>query len=161
MTVVSNTSPISNLAAIGQLSLLQLLYGSITIPPAVADEIAFVGAIYTQAAAVPSLSWITIQPVIDRTLVERLRTKLDKGESEAIALAVELEAELLLIDEQLGRKLAWESGLEITGLLGVLVEAKSRGAIAAVKPLMDDLMVQARFRVSQKLYVEVLQLAGE
>lgn len=126
MTFVSNTSPISNLAAIGQFSLLQLLYSSITIPRAVADEIAKVGVIYTQAAAVPTLSWITIQPVKDRTIFERLRAKLGEGESEAIALAVELEAELLLIDEQLGRKFALEYGLEITGLLGVLLETKSR-----------------------------------
>lgn len=60
MTIVSNTSPISNLAAIGQLDLLQQVYGSITIPQAVADEIAKVATIYAQAASVPNQSWITI-----------------------------------------------------------------------------------------------------
>lgn len=61
MTIVSNTSPISNLAAIGQLSLLQQVYGKVTIPQAVKNEIAKVAEIYTQAAAVPILSWITVQ----------------------------------------------------------------------------------------------------
>jgi predicted nucleic acid-binding protein len=161
MTIVSNTSPISNLAAIGQLPLLQQIYSRITIPTAVANEIAKVGTIYTQAAAVPTLSWITIQPVTDTTTVHKLRAELDEGESEAIALAVELDAELLLIDEQLGRKSALEYGLDMTGLLGVLLEAKSQGLISSVKPMMDDLVIQARFRVSQQLYAEVLHLAGE
>ena len=85
MTIVSNTSPISNLAAISQLSLLQQVYGKVIIPQAVANEIAKVAEIYTQAAAVPTLSWITVQAVNDTTKVQQLRTKLDAGESEAIA----------------------------------------------------------------------------
>ncbi len=161
MTIVSNTSPISNLAAIGQLSLLQQVYSQVTIPQAVANEIAKVAKIYTQAAAVPTLSWITVQVVSDTTRVQQLRTNLDAGESEAIALALEIDAELLLIDEQLGRKIAINEGLNITGLLGVLLEPKSKGLISTIKPIMDDLIVQAKFRISSQLYAEVLLLAGE
>ena len=162
MTIVCNTSPISNLAAIGQLALLQQVYSSIVIPLAVSDEIAKVAAIYTQAALVPSQPWITIQSVADTTVVQRLQSKkLDAGESEAIALALELDAELLVIDEQLGRRIAIDEGLNIIGLIGVLLEAKSRGLIAKVKPLMDDLIVQARFRISMQLYTDILLLASE
>jgi len=162
MTVVSNTSPISNLAAIGQLSLLQQVYGSITIPQAVADEIAKVATVYTQAASIPNQSWIAIQTVNDTTTIERLRgEKLDAGESEAIALALELDAELLLIDEQLGRRIAVNEGLNITGLVGVLLEAKNRKLISKIKPIIDALMIQARFRISSQLYAEILRLAGE
>lgn len=162
MTVVCNTSPISNLAAIGQLALLNQVYGSIVVPLAVVDEIAKVAAIYTQAALVPSQPWILIQSVTDRTLVQRLQgKKLDLGESEAIAIALELDAELLIIDEQLGRRIAVSEGLNITGLIGVLLEAKNRELIAKVKPLVDDLIVQARFRISTQLYTDILLLADE
>ncbi len=162
MTVVSNTSPISNLAAIGQLSLLQQVYGNITIPQAVANEIAKVATIYTQAASIPAQSWITVQPVNDVATVQRLKGgKLDAGESEAIALALELNAELLIIDEQLGRAIALTEGLNITGLIGVLLEAKNNRLIERVKPMIDALIIQARFRASSQLYTEVLRIAGE
>ncbi|MEC4888326.1 MAG: hypothetical protein SAL70_44530 [Scytonema sp. PMC 1070.18] len=125
MTIVCNTSPISNLAAIGQLSLLQQVYGNIVIPEAVETEIAKVATIYAQAALVPKQTWITVCSVTDLTLVQKLRgKKLDAGESEAIALAVELNAELLVIDEQLGRGIALNEGLNITGLIGVLQRSK-------------------------------------
>lgn len=162
MSIVSNTSPISNLAAIGQLFLLQQVYGNIIIPQAVADEIAKVATIYTQAASIPAQSWIVVHSVNDVTTVQRLRgSKLDAGESEAITLALEIEAELLIIDEQLGRSIAVNEGLNITGLVSVLLEAKNKGFIASVKPIINALMIQARFRISSQLYSEVLQLAGE
>jgi len=161
VTIISNTSPISNLAAIGRLPLLEEVYHHIVIPQAVADEIAAAGHIYTQAAAVPNLDWITVQQVSDRTLVENLLTELDLGEAEAIALAIEVKAELLIIDEKLGRKVALNYGQDITGLFGVLLVAKGRGIIQTVKPMMDDLIIQAGFRVSPQLYRQVLELADE
>jgi predicted nucleic acid-binding protein len=72
-----------------------------------------------------------------------------------------LDAELLIIDEQLGRKIALNEGLNITGLLGVLLEAKSQGLIFEIKPVMDNLIGQAKFRIASSLYLEVLRLAGE
>lgn len=152
MTVVSDTSPISNLAAIGHLDLLQQVYGSITIPQAVADEIAKVATIYAQAASIPDQPWITIQAVNDATIVERLRgEKLDSGESEAIALALEIGAELLLIDEQLGRRIAVNEGLNITGLVGVFLDAKNRGFISKIKPTVDALVCDKLTRRSQSI----------
>ena len=161
MSIVSNTSPISNLAAIGRLQLLQQVYGSIIIPPAVADEVARVATIYTQAAAIPTLPWIQVQTVNDTTTVQRLHRDLDIGECEAIALALELNADLLIIDEQLGRQVAIDEGLDITGLLGVLLEAKKQELVGTIQPIVDDLILQARFRVSPQVYAEILQMANE
>jgi predicted nucleic acid-binding protein len=162
MTIVCNTSPLSNLAAINQLFIIREVYGRITIPNAVANEIAKVGTVYPQAGSIPSQAWITICPVTNWRKVQELQgKKLDRGEAEAIALALELDAELLVIDEQLGRKISLNEGLNITGLLGVLLEAKSKGLIFEIKPIMDDLMDQAKFRIASSLYIEVLGLAGE
>lgn len=93
MTVVSNTSPITNLAGIGQLDLLHQLYGSITIPQAVYNEMATISRTVPGALEVQTLSWITVQPVADSKQVEALRAVLDPGEAEAIVLALELNAE--------------------------------------------------------------------
>ena len=85
---------------------------------------------------------------------------LDKGEAEAIALAQELAAHLLLMDEHLGRAVATRLGVRIIRLLGVLIEAKHRELIQEVKPLVDALM-NLGFHVKQDLYQRVLQAAGE
>jgi len=161
MTVVSNTSPITNLAGIGQLDLLYQLYGTITIPQAVYNEMATIGRTVPGALEVQTLSWITVQPVTDPSQVTALRAVLDPGEAEAIVLALELNAELLLIDERPGRAIARQTGIAIIGVLGVLLEAKQQGLIVAVKPLIDQLIHQVDFWVDKQLYDAVLQSAGE
>ena len=90
-----------------------------------------------------------------------LRNFLNLGEAEAIALAIEINATRLLIDERLGRQAAVERGLRITGVFGVLLIGKQQRLIAAVKPVMDELISQANFRVSNQLYAEVLKAASE
>ena len=96
-------------------------------------------------------------------MVEQLQNtaQLDPGESEAIALALEINAHLLLIDERRGRTEANCLGIRITGILGVLVEAKQGSFIPAVRPLMDDLIATSEFRVSQALYNQILAMVGE
>ena len=84
-----------------------------------------------------------------------------QGEAEAIALATELKADIVLIDEQEGRQLASKAGLAVTGVLGVLLRAKRKGEIAAVKPEIDLLRSKARFFVSPLLEAKVLVAAGE
>jgi uncharacterized protein len=162
--VVSDTSPITNLAAIGQLDLLQGLYTRIIIPVAVYDEMVNVGKPVPGGVEVQTLSWIQTQVVADQQRVitiQESEENIDLGEAEAIALALELKADLLLIDERRGRIVATSYGLPVTGLLGVLVQAKQNNLIKAVKPLVDQLIEQADFRVSNELYTTILQIAGE
>ena len=110
---------------------------------------------------VSNTSPITSLGAINRPLVEELEEAIDEGESEAIALAIELNAELLLIDDREARREAVRRGLDFTGLLGVLREAKNRGLIQAVKPLLDELIAIAEFRVGEALYEQVLRDVGE
>src|SRR5437588_8129610 len=145
MIVVANASPIINLAAIGRLALLEQLYNSIVIPQAVYHEIAVVGAGEAGATEVQTLEWIETRQVADPTLVAALQMELDKGEAEAIALAVQLKADLLLLDERRGRAVASRLGISSIGLLGLFIEAKHKGLIPVVKPLMDDLVMKAGF----------------
>ena len=161
MIIVSNTSPITNLAAVGQLNLLQQLYGSIIIPQAVYDEMANLGYTVPGTIEVQTLSWIQTRQVINCTVVTQLETEIAPGESEAIALAIELSANRILIDDRKGRIAASRLGINTVGLLGILQVAKRRGFIVSVKPVMDDLIAQAGFRVSNQVYADVLNAAGE
>jgi hypothetical protein len=161
MTVVSNTSPISNLAKVGQLSLISQLYGRILIPCAVHEELCDCRAGETIITAVRSATWVEIQSVQNQRLVNELKTRVNVGEAEAIALAVEVKAACLIIDERLGRQAARDFRLKITGILGILLLAKRQKLIVEVKPIMDDLIDRANFRISSQLYADVLMAAGE
>jgi uncharacterized protein len=161
MTIASNTSPISNLAKVGQLNLMQQIYGKILIPTAVYEELMDERAGETVITAVQSATWLEIKPVQNQELVNELRNRVNVGEAEAIALAVEVEASRLIIDERLGRQAATDLGLRITGILGVLLIAKRQNLITAVKPIMDDLRTQASFRISSQLYTDVLNATDE
>ena len=161
MIVVSDTSPITNLALIGQLTLLSQLYSIIVIPQAVAEEIAAVIPRLTNTPDILHFNWIHIRQVTDETLVASLQLELDAGEAQAIALAIELKAELLLLDERRARAVASRLDLKFVGLLGSLIEAKHQGLLPAVKPLLDDLITKAGFWISHELYNRVLQATGE
>ncbi|MBN3960968.1 DUF3368 domain-containing protein [Nostoc sp. NMS8] len=161
MIVVSDTSPINNLAAINHLHLLQQLYGTVLIPEAVYQELTDPNFPVAGATEVQTFTWIQTYPVQDRTLVEALSNELDIGEAEAIALALETKADQVLVDERRGRMVAARLNLGYTGILGILVEAKSQRLISAVKPLLDALINQAGFWVAEPLYKRVLQLVDE
>jgi hypothetical protein len=161
MIVVTNTSPIINLAAVGQLGLLRQLYGQIVIPQAVYAEIVGRGAGQPGADEVAASDWIRTRQVVNRTAVAALQLELDDGEAEAIALAVEASADLLLMDEALGRAIAARFGLRFIGLLGCLVKAKNKELVSAVRPIVDDLIEKASFWIGRPLYERVLQAAGE
>ena len=96
-----------------------------------------------------------------RPLSGWLLSELDIGEAEAIALAVEVKADLLLLDERLGHKIASRLGLSVIGLLGVLLNAKRRGFLAGVRPVLDAVIAVAGFWDSGRLYSRVLDEAGE
>ena len=161
MIVVSDTSPINNLAAINQLHLLQQLYGTVLIPEAVYQELTDPDLPVAGAKEVQTFTWIQIRAVEDRTMLKALSSELDPGEAEAIVLALEMKAEQVLIDERRGRMIAARLNLHYTGILGVLVEAKSQGFISTVEPLLDDLINKAGFWVAEPLYKSVLRLVNE
>lgn len=159
MIVVSNTSPITNLASIGQLEVLRRLHQHVIIAEAVYRELMAEGGQHP-GAVVQSLDWIETRVVTNRLLVTALRTELDEGEAETIVLAQELAADLVLMDERRGRAAAGRFGLRVLGVLGVLLEARHSGLIPAVKPLLDALR-HGGFWIRQELYDRVLQAAGE
>ncbi|KOP24778.1 nucleic acid-binding protein [Hapalosiphon sp. MRB220] len=163
MIIISDTSAITNLAAINHLHLLPKLYNQVKIPEAVYRELTDVESPVPGTVEVQSASWIEVKQVVNHDTVERLRreVRLDPGESEAIALALELDADLLLIDERRGRAEADRLGLRIIGLLGILVEAKRQNLIVAVKPLMDALIATSEFRLSPALYNQILEIVDE
>jgi len=161
MKVVSNTSPITNLAAIQQLDLLHLIYDTIMIPQAVYNELTMLENPVPGTTEVQTLAWIKTYKVGNKILVAQLESEIDPGESEAIALALEMKADRLIIDDYKGRKVAERFQIKFTGILGVLVIAKQRGFISEVRPVLNDLIDQAGFRVSDRLYAQILQVAGE
>ena len=160
MIVISDTSVITNLVAIHHLCLLQQFYDLILIPEAVYRELADIDPPVPGSVEVQTLDCLEVLSLRDRTIADQLQNQfqLDPGESEAIALALEINADLLLIDERRGRAEATRLGLRLTGLLGMLVEAKQRSLIPSVKPLMDALIDTSEFRVSQPLYEQILQM---
>jgi len=161
MIIVSNASPLIALIRIGQLDLLRQLYSEIIIPEAVWHEVVVEGADQPGAEVVSSASWIVQRTVMNRPLVHGLQQELDAGEAEAIALAVEIDDTLLLMDERLGRDTARHFGIRYTGVVGVLIEAKHKGFLQAIQPHLDALRNLAGFRVSEALYRRVLQDEGE
>jgi predicted nucleic acid-binding protein len=160
MIVVSNTSPILNLAAIGRLEILRALFGTVSIPPAVRAEFEEASAGLPESGRALPL-WIEDAPSPPREVVIPLSAFLHPGEAESIASAAELKAGLLLMDERRGRQMARDMGLTVMGLLGVLAAAKLRGFVPLVKPVLDDLVKRAGFWVSSDLYAAVLAQAGE
>lgn len=152
--VVSDASPVMNLASIGRLELLREMYGTVVIPPAVWAEV-----VAGDPRSRPS--WLGLCSPSNIQFVESLRTEVDLGEAEALALAKEVAADLLLIDEKKGRAVAKRLGLRYVGLLGVLVDAKQRQIIPELATIMELLVSRAGFRVSQSLYRQVLDSVGE
>ncbi|MEM6839108.1 MAG: DUF3368 domain-containing protein [Cyanobacteria bacterium P01_C01_bin.120] len=161
MIVISDTSAPSNLAIVDHLWLLEAIYQTVIIPDGVASELA--AASNPIIAAIPTLGWIRTQSLTDTQLADQLQQErgLDVGEANAVALALELQADKLLIDEKLGRREAVRLGLPIIGILGVLLIAKQTSLIQQVQPVMNALVNKAGFRVSPQLCQRVLDLAQE
>lgn len=161
MIVISNTSPLTNLAVIGQFHLLQKLYGQIHIADGVWAELNARGRAWPGSQQVASSPWVIRSNVQNQALVTSLRRDLDRGESETIALAVELKADLILLDEKDGRQMAQRFDLNIAGVLGVLLEAKKKNLVGELRPQLDALRQSAGFYLSDGVYQQVLHLAGE
>ncbi len=160
MIVVANAGPCIALARIGHLQLLYSVYGRLHIPQAVYDEVVTWGHLRAGAREIASAEWVHLTQVRDPEAVQFLQERLDRGESEAVVLAIELKADILLIDEARGRRVAETRGLSTIGTLGTLVVAKSRGLIPSVTPLLAELRASG-FRMSEKLYWSIVDLTGE
>ena len=161
MIYVSDTTAITNLAAINKIHLLKDLFHEITIPQEVYDELTRHGDHVPGAKEAKTYTWIKTRQVTNKSLVHSLLNTLDAGEAEAIALALELHAQLLIIDEFAGRQAAKDFGIKIIGVLGVLLLAKKRNLITEIKPYLISLRSDAGFRLSQQVMDHILQEAGE
>ena len=152
MIVVSDTSPINYLLLIDQIELLPRLFGQLVIPEAVRDEMLVPDAPSALRAWIADPpTWLTVQsvPTIDETL-----SSLDPGEQAAITLAQNISADLLVIDERLGRRTAIERGIPIIGTLGILDEAANQGLI----DLSDAItrLQTTNFRISRRIIKTLL-----
>lgn len=161
MIVVSNTSPLTNLAAIGQFDLLEALFGEVYIPAAVMSELSFGGGKWPGLAEVENAIWVHVEQVGNRVVTDALRLDLDFGEAETIALALEKQADLVLLDEEAARYAARYLNLKVMGAVGVLVQAKKLNLIAELRCYLNALRQQAGFYLSEPVYHHALDLAGE
>ena len=125
--VVSNSGPLITLATIGRLALLEALFKEIAVPQAVHDEVVVHGSGEPGSAEISAAPWIRVYQVQDKLAVNLLQESLGAGESEAIVLAQELHAGLVLIDDALARRKASHIELRLTGTLGILLIAKDAG----------------------------------
>jgi len=162
MIVVSDTTPLISLLKLDLLDILQKMYSEVALPEAVYDELVANAAFQEEAQAIRDCSFLRKEAVRNRFAVRVLEAEmlLDRGESEALVLAEDLQADLLLVDERRARAIAKQLGIPIAGTMGVLLEAKRRGYVPLLRPLLDTLQ-ECNIRLSPALIDEVLQLAGE
>lgn len=156
--VVSNSSPLIHLAKIQKLKLLRDLFGEIMVPEAVMQE--STRPAFEDAASIQQVDWITTKPIQDERVKEAFLLHVDEGEAEAITLAIEEQADVLLLDDYDARMIARKYDLTVTGVVGVLLRAKYTGKIDAVKPVLARLR-ESGFWVSDDLYARILQETGE
>lgn len=148
-TIISDTSCIILLDKIGELEILNKLFGTIITTPEVAKEF---------GQTLPS--WFEIQQPNDKKFQLIIETSVDKGEASAIALAIELDDCLLIIDDLKGRKFAHQLGIAIIGTIGVIVDAKLAGVIPTVRPILSKIRA-TNFRITERLELLILKKAGE
>lgn len=145
---VTNSTCLIGLERIDRLDLLPQIFLTVFAPPTVAAEVQ------------NPLPWLTIYPVQNAIAVATLKTQMDAGEAEAIALAMELGNKLLILDDKKARRIAQQLGLPVIGTVGMLLRGKRQGVINEIKPLIYELL-QANFRISDKIVREALRLSGE
>lgn len=160
MIVVCDSTILIGLANIGRLDILREVFSKISIPEEVFYEVVDRSADRPGSKDVRDARWTEIIPLKDKTQIDLLMISLDKGEAEVLALAKQLEADLILMDEEKARKSAVLAGYNVMGLLGLLILAKDLGFIDQVRPLIEELR-RKRFRISDRVVSEALKRAGE
>ncbi len=157
MIVVADSSPLIALSRVGRLGLLQQMFGRLVVPDAVWRELTECEPGRAGVAEMLRSNWIERRSITDAGLVNLLRQDLGAGEAEAIVLARESKAEVLLMDERLGRSAATRLGITVTGLVGVLIEARHRGLLSDAAEVVNDLRGKAGFWISDALMKLVIQ----
>ena len=161
--IVCNASPIINLSKIDKLDLIKKLYQKIIIPGAVFKELIVRGHDKENIPAIKSLianNIIEVQEVQSNALVRALEKDLDPGESAAIALAAQINAELIILDERDARETAEMYNLKKTGFIGILMKAKQKGFIDSVKKCLDQ-AIEKGFWIDEKLYQTIIKKLNE
>lgn len=163
MIVVSDTTPILSLLKIDRLDLLQSLYGKVLLPEAVYHELVSNPAFSDEAKQVAACAFLTVVSVKNKSSVELLRkvSGLDAGESEAVILYEEQNAELLLMDERKGRTIAKKMDIEYIGTAGILMLAYDKQLLCAsdVEECLDRLL-SYDIRLGKNLCNRVLDYVG-
>jgi len=152
-----------NLAIIDRLSLLRQQFGEIWIPSAVLEKLR-VGEDLPGSQMVRDAmeaGWLRVEEVKDRPFVQVLQRDLDKGEAEAIALALQVKAEWTLLDEREGRRVAKSLGLKVTGVLGILLRAWRESELPSLRKAMEELREKAGFRIGAELFADLVKESGE
>ena len=156
MMVVPDTSPLLLLTKVGRLELLTTLYDDVVIPRAVFDEVEAKSQRDTQAIR----HWCDQYSMSPRgtsaAYVEQLPDNLGRGERAAIGLSIEAGADLVVLDDREGRRVAQNKGLEVTGTVGVLIEARARGQVVSL-PRQLDRLVEAGLWISEAFYERLIR----
>ncbi|MEN9757832.1 MAG: hypothetical protein RL755_2019 [Pseudomonadota bacterium] len=158
MIVVANTTPIISLASIERLDILEKMFDKVIIAQAVYDEIK--AKQNYGFHEIDKAAFIEVQEIKGHLYRDLLLTELDLGEAETIILAKELNADFVIIDENLGYKIANNAGLTTIRTLSILLKAKEKGHIENIKPILDELIVKGRW-YSNRVYQTCLLKAGE
>lgn len=157
---VTNTSPLIFLAKLNRLELLQKAADEVFVPSAVIEEIRQHSDEASEKIEEALSSWLRVRQVKDRQIIDVLLADLDYGEAEAIALAREISADRIIMDDLDARRLAWRLNLNVIGTLGLLLGARLRGELSSLKQEIDRLQREG-FRASAALVEAVLREAGE
>lgn len=118
MIVVSNTTPLINFAAIGRTDILQNLFGELVVPPQAIDELNVKLGLFPAVSNILTAPFVTVEPITNGAMMGMLHQELDEGEAAAILLAHEKQADLILLDEVSGRRIAELYGLTVIGSIG-------------------------------------------
>ena len=158
--VIVNATPLIALCHVNQLSLLRMLYGKIEIPQAVYDEISAKEDSVCGKEIECSLEWIAIQEVKEDSRKQLFKAQLHAGEVEVMLLALEQNADVVVIDDKSAKNYAKKLGLPVTGTLGVLIKAKQCGYIDKLKPILETL-IQKNIYISPQIKELCLRQVGE